>query len=132
MTLPRIAQRIDLVALRVVPLDPPELDGWGREKPAPPQAVATWRGDLQPRKVRGGSGEVLTSTGQGAAISEYIVLAPMGVDVATGDVIRREPDDELRYSVSRVDPVGEGLRLAHLEISADLVTTGVPEDAEGS
>jgi len=128
MTLPSIAQRIDLVALRTTPLDPPELDGWGREKPGEPVVVASWKGDLQPRKVRGGSGEVLTSHGGGPAVSEYIVLAPFDLEILTSDVIRREPDDGLRYRISRVDPVGEGLRLAHLEISVDLVTSGAPEE----
>jgi len=124
MTLPRIAQRIDLVATRV--LESNTEDAWGRKVPAAPVTVAAWRGDLQPRKVRGGSGEILTSTGQGAALSEYIVLAPLGLGILTGDVIQRATDDGLRYQVNRVDPIGEGLRLAHAEIACDLVTSGVP------
>lgn len=124
MSLPAIARRVDLVATRVLPGSGPQ-DDWGRTPRAAPVTVASWRGEVQPRKARGGAGEVQTADGQGPAVGDHIVFADV-IDILTGDIIHTVPDDGLRYRVERVDRIGRGHRLDHLEIGANLVTAAIP------
>lgn len=125
MSLNALARRISLVALRSSPLDPPEEDEWGRKKRGPLEVVASWRGDIQPRRVRGGTGEVVQADNAGTVLEDLIVFADV-LDIRQGDVIRREVDDGHRYQVNRIDHIGEGVRLEHLEVGVDHVYPGVP------
>jgi hypothetical protein len=107
----------------------------------PPEHLRTI-GDLQPRAVRGGTGEQPASHGAGTAFGSYVAFTDV-VDILTGDTLRTLPkgiaaeaeaaaDDGLRYNVVRVDRPGVGRHLDHLEVGCDLVTSGVPGEAPGS
>jgi hypothetical protein len=108
----------------------------------PPEVLRTI-GDLQPARVRGGTGEQMTAHGAGPALSSHIGFTDV-LDIRTGDVLRTLPlgeyteeqeaelDDGMRYSVVNVDRPGVNRRLDHLEVGCDRVTRGVPDEEPGS
>lgn len=149
MSLPRGARREWIVVLRTEP-DPGDPDAvpdpiapaetsWGRvvrvDVAGPdaehPGEVLRTIGELQPVKLRGGSGEVVTVTSDGPAISTHVAFTDV-LDIRTGDTLRTAPladidtDDGLRYNVQRISRIGKGRRLEHLEVYCELVTRGVP------
>ena len=149
MTLPRLARRVPLLALRDMPVVPTVVDNEGRPTRAT-HVVAAWTGDLQPVRARGGSGQMIQPNESGPVISTMLAFADV-LDIVEADTIVKGSIDELagatlgmtiaelgarvtfaegdldedvvRYNVDAVHRPGIGTRLDHLEVYCHVVAS---------
>ncbi len=125
MSLPITARVVTIVVMRPTRIDS-EVDDWNRpvsqgDDSDPPEVLRTI-GDLQPvRRV----GSERPSTREGSVTTSSHIAFTDVVDARTGDQLRLDPDDGLRYNIIEVSRPGIGRRLDHLELHLILVTSGV-------